>query len=100
MSDEGRQITKAEAGALARIKELNDPNNLRTMMDNASRGKSQVVYDAAFRRLLEMLPQEDPGSVAHDFWRTIHAFEELLTRESGARQHGCHAPVRRSKEWA
>ena len=42
-----------------------------------------VVADAAFRRLIEVLPEETPGSIEHDFWMTIHAFEEVLRDERG-----------------
>ena len=41
------------------------------------------VYDAAFQRLIFVQPSAEMGTVAHDVWRTIHAFEELLRQERG-----------------
>lgn len=29
------------------------------------------------------MPSEEPGTVEHDFWQTIHAFEYALTEERG-----------------
>jgi hypothetical protein len=73
--------SKAEAAALRQIAVMTDETRLRTTMANAERAGSQVVQDAALRRLAEILPQAEAGTVEHDFWKTIHAFEEILTRE-------------------
>jgi hypothetical protein len=32
---------------------------------------------------VEILPEEAPGTVEHDFWQMIHAFEEILGQERG-----------------
>lgn len=60
-----------------------DANQLRRFRENANRMGVTVVADAAFRRLIEVLPEEAPGSIEHDFWMTIHAFEEVLRDERG-----------------
>jgi hypothetical protein len=68
---------------LAAIAVATDPEKLRTLRENAQRLGVAEVEDAAFRRLVEILPQEAPGSIEHDFWKTIHAFEEILRDERG-----------------
>ena len=75
--------SKAEQAALERIPAMTDPAKLRTMRDNARRLGSTLVADAAFQRLVRIVPGEEPGSVEHDFWTSIHAFEEVLTEENG-----------------
>lgn len=68
---------------LASIAAETDPTKLRKFRENAQRLGVAEVDDAAFRRLLEILPEETPGSIEHDFWKTIHAFEEVLRDERG-----------------
>ena len=53
------------------------------MRSNAHRLGSRTVEDAALRRLVAILPSEAPGTLEHDFWMTIHTFEELLGEERG-----------------
>ena len=69
--------------ALAAIARLTDADQLRQFRENAQRMGASAVADAAFRRLLEILPEQVPGSIEHDFWMTIHAFEEVLRDERG-----------------
>lgn len=69
--------------ALAAIAHLTDARLLRQFRENAQKLGAPEVADAAFRRLLEILPEEAPGSIEHDFWMTIHAFEEVLRDERG-----------------
>jgi hypothetical protein len=69
--------------ALASIAVATDPAKLRTLRENARRLGVSEVEEAAFKRLIEVLPGEAPGSIEHDFWKTIHAFEELLRDERG-----------------
>ncbi|WP_431016385.1 hypothetical protein [Bradyrhizobium pachyrhizi] len=71
------------AKILALIAASEDVNKLRTWIANARKEKQQDIEEAAFRRLIEILPKEAPGTVEHDFWRTIHAFEHMLTVERG-----------------
>jgi hypothetical protein len=69
--------------ALERIKTTTDPKALRNLIQNARKMGELEVANAAQRRLFEVLPQELPGTLEHDFWRTILAFEELLKDERG-----------------
>jgi len=75
--------TKAERAALARIPSLDDPTRLRNLIANARRHGSTAVERAAFARLCEIQPEAEPGTVAHDVWKSIHALEEMLTDQKG-----------------
>lgn len=78
-----RLTNNAIARVLAVIERSEDPEQLRRFIENAQRQGEEVVRQAAFRRLLHILPGETPGTIEHDFWRTIHAFEEVLREERG-----------------
>ena len=52
-------------------------------MANARRRGASDIYDAAFHRLISVQPAAQVGTIAHDVWRTIYAFEELLKEERG-----------------
>jgi hypothetical protein len=71
------------AKIIARISECSDPEKLRTWIRNARRRNETAVADAAFRRLISIVPSENPGTLEHDFWQTIHAFEFVLSDERG-----------------
>ncbi len=60
-----------------------DPGKLRNIVSNARKRGAEDLAEAAFRKLVAVLPSEEPGTVEHDFWRTIHAFEHLLGEERG-----------------
>ena len=60
-----------------------DPEQLRTVAKNARKRGATDLAEAAFRRLVRILPSEQPGTVEHDFWRTVHSFEEVLSEERG-----------------
>ena len=68
---------------LAAIERSTDAGRLRQFRKNASKKGVKVVEETAFRRLVEILPEQTPGSIEHDFWMTIHAFEEILRDERG-----------------
>ncbi len=68
---------------LSCISECNDSEKLRTWIKNARTRKETRIADAAFRRLISLVPSERPGSVEHDFWQTVHAFEFTLSEERG-----------------
>ena len=72
-----------EKKLLELITACDDPRKLRVWIENARKEKRGDIEAAAFRRLVAILPKEKPGTVEHDFWRTIHAFEHVLTEERG-----------------
>ena len=74
---------EAIAKVLEVIRTSRDHDQLRRLMEAARRNGAESVREAAFRRLLHILPGETPGTIEHDFWRTIHAFEEVLRQERG-----------------
>jgi hypothetical protein len=63
------------------IANCDDPEKLRSWITNARKAGDNRIADAAFRRLISVLPKEKPGTVEHDFWQTIHAFEHVLSEE-------------------
>lgn len=81
-SDESKQRA-AEARAVETIGTATDPAKLRQMRNNAHRLGARGVEEAALRRLVAILPDDEPGTIEHDFWMTIHTFEELLGQERG-----------------
>lgn len=68
---------------LAVIANSTDPDKLRVIQQHAKDKGVTEVKDAAFERLIEILPKEKPGTIEHDFWKTIHMFEEILREERG-----------------
>lgn len=71
------------ARVLANIEKCDDPAKLRRFMKNARERGAAEVYDAAFQRLIAVQPAAQVGTIAHDVWRTIFAFEEVLKEERG-----------------
>jgi hypothetical protein len=71
------------ASVLDRISKCDDPDQLRTWIKNARDKNADDVADAAFRRLVSIMPAEQPGTVEYDFWQTIHDFEFTLSDERG-----------------
>lgn len=63
------------------IADSEDPDKLRRIMSNARDRGAQDVVDAALHRLVTILPTAQKGTIPYDVWRTIHAFEEVLTQE-------------------
>ena len=68
---------------LAFVSRCEDLEKLKSLIKNARDRGESVVADAAFRKLISLVPSEQPGTVEHDFWQTIHAFEYALTEERG-----------------
>ena len=66
---------------LENIKTCHEPEKLRRYMKNARQRGADDVYDAAFRRLIDVQPSAEIGTVAHEVWRSIYALEEVLTEE-------------------
>lgn len=68
---------------IAQIYQCRDPQRLRNWLQNARDKNADDVADAAFRQLISIVPDEEPGTVGHDFWQTINAFEQTLADERG-----------------
>lgn len=67
----------------AYIARCTDKGELRNMMLNARKPGEQSLEDAAFRRLIALVPEAEPGTLEHDFWTVIQAFELVLKEERG-----------------
>ena len=65
------------------IEKCDDPAALRRFMKNAKERDADDVYNAAFQRLITVQPSAQVGTIAHDVWRTIYAFEQVRTEERG-----------------
>ena len=72
-----------ESRMLAFVASCDDPEKLRTIEENARKRGADALADAAFRRRVSVLPSERPGTVEHDFWRSVHTLEAVLTEERG-----------------
>ncbi|UYN95207.1 MAG: hypothetical protein KIT25_24890 [Enhydrobacter sp.] len=68
---------------LGLIGTCDDPEKLRSWHANALKAAHPDLAAAAFRRLIAILPAETPGTLEHDFWQTVHAFEHILKEERG-----------------
>ena len=75
--------TPARSRIFDNIGNCDEPVKLRQYMKNARQRGADDVYNAAFQRLISVQPSAEVGTVAHDVWRTIFAFEELLKEERG-----------------
>jgi hypothetical protein len=58
-------------------------DKLKNILANARKQGEKEVEDAAFRRLISVSPSQQPGTVEHDFWQTVYAFEDSLSHERG-----------------
>ncbi len=68
---------------LAFVAACDDAGKLGSLIRNARAQGVTAVADAAFRKLVALVPAEQPGTVEHDFWQTIQAFEFSLSEERG-----------------
>ena len=75
--------TPNRARILDVIERCDDPAALRRFMKNAEQRGGDDVYEAAFQRLITIQPSAQVGTIAHDVWRAIYAFEEVRREESG-----------------
>lgn len=66
---------------LAFVAQCDDVEKLKSLIKNARDRGEAALADGAFRKLISLVPAERPGTVEHDFWQTVHAFEYLLTEE-------------------
>ncbi|MGF1552673.1 MAG: hypothetical protein ACFBWO_09255 [Paracoccaceae bacterium] len=67
MTEETIAPSPKEVKALATLEAQTDPVKVRKLMENAQREGSLLVAKAAFRRLVDLLPQEEPGTLEHHF---------------------------------
>jgi hypothetical protein len=72
-----------EKKIIAYIATCEDAGKLRILIKNARNKGASSVAVAAFRKLISLVPSEQPGTVEHDFWQTIHALEYELSSERG-----------------
>ena len=68
---------------LIAISKCDDPDRLRTFIKNAKTRNENGIVDTAFRRLISLVPSEESGTVEHDFWQTVNAFEFTFSEERG-----------------
>lgn len=72
---------------IAFIETCDIPRKLRQLLAQAKSSGTTVLEEAAFARLVELEPQELPGSLEYDFLRCTEAFERVIgTRLSPIRQ--------------
>jgi hypothetical protein len=69
--------------AMRAIQASKDPEQLKRLMERAQEMGVSEVYNAAFAKRLSLLPDEAPGTVAHDLWKSIHAQEQIRSEEEG-----------------
>lgn len=72
-----------EENALAYVNGTDDKKGLESLIENAKRLGYPKVEEAAFRRLISLHPEYEPGSIDHEFWSMVMAFEYVLTEERG-----------------
>lgn len=58
-----------------------DEFQLRALIENAKKKGAVNLEVAAFRRLVSIRAEEEPGTLEHDFWQSIHALELALSEE-------------------
>ena len=68
---------------LSFIEKTTDAEELRGLIASAKRLGATQVREAAFRKLINLGIEHEVGSVEHDFWRTVNAFEADLKEERG-----------------
>jgi hypothetical protein len=78
-----RERAEAIVKILAAIAAETDPDNLRTIRGRARAMESKKVADAALHRLAEILSREQPGTVEHEFWRSVYATEQVISEARG-----------------
>jgi hypothetical protein len=68
---------------LAFVERCENPAELESLVKNAIKLGNTPVAEAAFRKRISLVPAERPGSVEHDFWQMVQAFEFTLSEERG-----------------
>ena len=72
-----------DAKILAFVERCENPAELESLIRNATKLGNAPVAEAAFRKRISLVPAERPGSVEHDFWQMVQAFEYTLSEERG-----------------
>jgi hypothetical protein len=85
MSESADPKAATRAKLLAFIARCDDPKDLREMLRKAREQGEAELEAAAFARLIGLVPGEAPGTLEHDFWRMVHAFEHMRSEENGRR---------------
>jgi hypothetical protein len=68
------------------VSKLKTPDDCRTVMQRARDRDLSDVYNAAFKRLCELIgnANDDPSDpLVRDFYETLAAYEQLLTEKNG-----------------
>lgn len=68
---------------IAVIENCDDAEKLKTIRQNALRQNEIEIAEIAFKKLVSIVPAENPGTVEYDFWQTVNAFEYSLSEERG-----------------
>ena len=68
---------------LAFVERCENAGELESLIRNATKLGNAMVAEAAFRKRISLVPAEQPGSVEHDFWQMVQAFEYALSEERG-----------------
>ncbi|HEV7548017.1 MAG TPA: hypothetical protein VGO42_25905, partial [Reyranella sp.] len=68
---------------LAFVERCENADELESLIRNATKLGNAMVAEAAFRKRISLVPAEQPGSVEHDFWQMVQAFEYALSEERG-----------------
>jgi hypothetical protein len=68
---------------MAFIAQSTDIERLGSLVRNARAKGAVELADTAFRKLVSLVPAEKLGTVEHDFWQTVQAFEFTLSEERG-----------------
>ena len=66
---------------LETIAACKDVSKLNNYIDNATRKNVPIVRDAAMRQLAALTPKYEPGTLEHDFWKTIKIYERVLRED-------------------
>jgi hypothetical protein len=74
---------RSDKKILAFVERCENPEDLESLIRNATKLGNKAVAEAAFRRRISLVPAESPGTVEHDFWQTVQAFEYSLSEERG-----------------
>ncbi|MFI4998730.1 MAG: hypothetical protein ACHQK9_02520, partial [Reyranellales bacterium] len=74
---------KTDRKILAFVDRCESPGDLESLIRNATKLGNKPVAEAAFRKRISLVPAERPGTVEHDFWQTVQAFEYSLSEERG-----------------